>query len=94
MNVICPNKIRTGIATTETFDKVEAAGVTLVPMEQLVEAVRGLLGSCDTSGVCFEIAPKIGCFVREPPEFVNLDSKISGEMTLGLARHIHQAVYD
>lgn len=92
LNVICPNKIRTGIAAPETFDKVEAAGVELVPVEWLTEAVGKLLGSNDVSGTVFEIAPRIGCFVRDPPDFVNLDSKISGEMTMDLARHIHHPI--
>jgi hypothetical protein len=33
MNVVCPNKIRTSINTGGAFDKVEAGGVPLVPME-------------------------------------------------------------
>lgn len=94
MNVICPNKIRTNINTAEAFDKVEAAGVKLVPMSEYLAAVESLLGKNDISGACFEIAPRMGCFLRDPPEYVNEDSKISGEITLDLARPIHQPTYD
>ncbi|OQU94359.1 hypothetical protein CLAIMM_00720 [Cladophialophora immunda] len=94
MNIICPNKIRTNINTTGAFDKVEAAGVQLIPMSEYLAAVKNLLGSNDVSGACFEIAPRIGYFIRQPTEFINSDSRISGEMTLELALPLHRPIYD
>ncbi|OAG42912.1 hypothetical protein AYO21_02863 [Fonsecaea monophora] len=92
INVICPNKIRTGLNTAEAFDKVEAAGVPLIEMKTVLDEVEKLLGSNSLSGAIIEIAPKIGSVVREPPAFINRESERSAEMTLELARPLHQVV--
>lgn len=94
MNVICPDKIRTNINSAEAFDKLEAAGVKLIQMGVVLEAVKDLLGRNGTSGACFEITPNSGCFLKEPPDFTDPATKLSGEMTLELARHFHQPIYD
>ncbi|KAH0848659.1 glucose 1-dehydrogenase [Fonsecaea pedrosoi] len=92
INVICPNKIRTGLNTAEAFDKIEAAGVPLIEMKTVLDEVEKLLGSNSLSGAIIEIAPKIGSVVREPPAFINRESERSAEMTLELARPLHQVV--
>jgi hypothetical protein len=90
LNIVCPNKVRTNINSQEVFDKIEAAGVSLIPMQAVLDEIGNLMGPNDLSGACIEIAPKVGGFVREPPDFIDLDSKISAGMTAELSRALHE----
>jgi hypothetical protein len=49
--------VRTAISSEEFYSKVSEAGV-VVPIEEVISAVGGLLGPDTRSGECIEVGPR------------------------------------
>lgn len=89
MNAVCPNVVRTNISTGAFYDKVEAQGL-LTPMQGVIEAFEAMLGSNEVSGELFEVGPKGGFKIREPPEYLDEPSKKVCELLYHRAHVLHE----
>ncbi len=86
--------IRTNIGTAASYEKAEKAGA-LVPMEKLLEAFEMLLSDGEhkeLSGECFEVAPKLGIRIVPKMEYVNEESRVTGDIAYERSHHLHEVM--
>ncbi|QDS74122.1 hypothetical protein FKW77_009883 [Venturia effusa] len=78
LNAICPNIVKTGISTSEFYDKCEAENL-VIPMQSILDVFDSLLGEDGRSGQIFEVGPR-GVRTRDAPEPMDAESARSMEM--------------
>ena len=89
LNAICPNIVRTAISSEVFYNKVNDAGV-LVPIEDVITAVEGLLGADTRSGECIEVGPR-GTRETKALEPMDEASRLSCELLHERARPVQAA---
>ena len=80
--------MQTAISSFEFYAKVRGAGV-LVPIENVVSAVEGLLQGRE-SGQCVEVGPR-GTRATKQQEWMDQETRVSCEMLHERARALHKA---